>query len=56
MIPISIDDPQVIARADFWWERCLLRMFRSGARRELQLRELLQPARNQIGDLVWPTT
>jgi hypothetical protein len=40
---LRLADPHVIARADYWWERCMVRILHSGNRARI-LRNLVKAA------------
>lgn len=42
MIPIELDNPSVIDRAAFWWERCLVRILHHPKARTPRLEELVR--------------
>jgi len=58
MFPTAIHDPKVIARADYWWERCLYRLLQRQDEQAAALRALVSPLASaaRVADLVWPST
>ena len=58
MFPTAINDPKVIARADYWWERCLYRLLQRHDEQAAALRALVSPLAStaRVADLVWPST